>query len=340
MQRCLIIQTAFLGDVVLALPVGQALRAQYPGAELEWLVRKGNEGLLANHPAANRVWVWDKGTKYRSLLELRRMLRARRYDRVVNLHRFASSGWLVWQLRAKEKIGFSKNPFAWAYTRRLPHHLGRLTEAHPPHEVQRNLSLLPEWDPAQPPLRPQLYPSAQDARRVADLLAPLRGQPYVVVAPTSVWYTKQWPLAQWAACIGALPPELAVVLVGAPTDRPAVAPLVEALAAAPVRAYINAVGELSLLQTAALMAGARRVLANDSAPLHLASAVNAPTTAVFCSTVPQFGFGPLADDRAVVEVAPPLACRPCGLHGKRTCPEGHFGCAWGIDPQVVAKTVA
>jgi heptosyltransferase-2 len=70
---------------------------------------------------------------------------------------------------------------------------------------------------------------------------------------------------------------------------------------------------------------------NDSAPMHFASAVNAPVTAIFCSTVPDFGFGPLSEDSAVVEVRSGLSCRPCGLHGYRECPEKHFKCAYEIN---------
>ena len=70
---------------------------------------------------------------------------------------------------------------------------------------------------------------------------------------------------------------------------------------------------------------------NDSAPLHIASAMNAPVTAVFCSTVPSFGFGPLRENGRVVETPEDLDCRPCGLHGHRECPKGHFRCALGIE---------
>jgi heptosyltransferase-2 len=69
---------------------------------------------------------------------------------------------------------------------------------------------------------------------------------------------------------------------------------------------------------------------NDSAPLHLASSVNAPVTAFFCSTVPAFGFGPLSDQSKVIEVKE-LYCKPCGLHGYKSCPEGHFKCGLEID---------
>jgi ADP-heptose:LPS heptosyltransferase len=86
-----------------------------------------------------------------------------------------------------------------------------------------------------------------------------------------------------------------------------------------------------LLQSAALMKDAVMNYVNDSAPMHLASAMNAKTTAIYCSTVPEFGFGPLAADARVVEVTEKLDCRPCGLHGFKECPKGHFKCGRDID---------
>jgi heptosyltransferase-2 len=78
---------------------------------------------------------------------------------------------------------------------------------------------------------------------------------------------------------------------------------------------------------------------NDSAPMHFASAVNAPVTAVYCSTVPGFGFGPLSDNRHLVETPEPLDCRPCGLHGYKACPLGHFNCAHKIQDQQLLQTL-
>jgi len=93
---------------------------------------------------------------------------------------------------------------------------------------------------------------------------------------------------------------------------------------------INLSGKLSFLESAALMQGAVMNFVNDSAPMHMASAMNAPVTAVYCSTVPSFGFGPLSDKSFVVETLEKLSCRPCGLHGYKDCPQGHFKCAYSI----------
>ena len=96
---------------------------------------------------------------------------------------------------------------------------------------------------------------------------------------------------------------------------------------------MNLAGKLKLLETASLQRDAMMNYVNDSAPLHLASSVNGPVSAIFCSTIPAFGFGPLSDNSSIVEVRQELDCRPCGLHGLKACPKKHFDCANKIDVQ-------
>jgi len=98
---------------------------------------------------------------------------------------------------------------------------------------------------------------------------------------------------------------------------------------------INLAGQLNLLESAALMEKAERNFVNDSGPLHIASAMNAPVTAFFCSTMLNFGFGPLSDDSKVLETTEVLECRPCGLHGHKSCPKGHFKCGYSIDLELI-----
>jgi heptosyltransferase-2 len=121
--------------------------------------------------------------------------------------------------------------------------------------------------------------------------------------------------------------------MGGPGDAPACA---EIQSGFPIESVVNLCGKCSFLQTAALMQGAQMNYVNDSAPLHIASAMNAPVTAFYCSTIPAFGFGPLSDQSSVFEVETTLSCRPCGLHGKKACPLGHFKCGYEI---AVEKTV-
>jgi len=312
--RFLIIQTAFPGDVILATPVIEALHGTFPEARIDFLIRRGNESLLEGHPFLNEVIVLDKARKLASAWSVIRRLRRVRYDRVVNLQRFALSGLITALSGAADTAGFSKNPLSVFFSRRVNHRI-----APGIHETDRNLSLVAglvnDAD-----RRPKLYPSDAD-RAVVERF---RKRPYVCLAPASVWFTKQLPAAQWAALTRGILPGTAVYLIGGAADRP----LAEHIRAASGHAEaVNLCGELTWLQTAALMSGARMNYVNDSAPLHVASAMNAPVTAFFCSTVPAFGFGPLSDRSVVIETRENLPCRPCGLHGRNACPEGHFRCA-------------
>jgi len=311
--KFLIIQTAFPGDVILATPVIEALHGTFPEARIDFLLRKGNESILEGHPLLNEVIVLDKGRKIASAWSVIRRLRRTRYDRVVNLQRFALSGLITALSGAADTAGFSKNPFSVFFTRRVKHRI-----APGIHETDRNLSLVAGF--VKDAVRPTLYPS--DADRAA--VEQFRTRPYVCLAPASVWFTKQLPAGQWAALARGILPGTSVYLIGGAADRL----LAEQIRAASGNAdTVNLCGELTWLQTAALMAGARMNYVNDSAPLHVASAMNAPVTAFFCSTVPAFGFGPLSDRSVVIETRENLPCRPCGLHGRNACPEGHFRCA-------------
>ena len=337
----LLIQTAFIGDVILATALIEHLHAAAPAVPLDVLVRRGNEGLLAGHPHVRRVLVWDKRQrKYAHLWQLLKEIRAGGYGRVITLQRFASTGFLTAFSGAPERIGFSQNPFSRFFTRRVPHVIGDGR-----HEVERNLELLDATlneelrmrneelaNPANSSFliphsslaKPRLYPSPADEAAAAPYAA---AGPYYCLAPTSVWFTKQYPESKWLELLAALPPGRPVYLLGGPPDAAAC----QRLAAAAGRAnVVSLAGQLGLLASAALMRGAAMNFVNDSAPLHLCSAVGAPVTAVFCSTVPAFGFGPLSPVSFVVETREPLACRPCGLHGYAACPLGHFRCAHGI----------
>ena len=318
--KILVIQTAFIGDAILATALVESLKTAMPQASIDLCVRKGNEGLVANNPHLRKVWIFDKKQgKYKNLLKLAADFRKEGYDEVINVQRFATTGILTVLSGGKRTSGFAKNPLSLFFSRRLPHRVGDGT-----HEVERNHRLIEHLVPG-PPLRPRMYPSPEDFAKVA------RTRPYVTMAPTSVWFTKQWPAEKWVALIHLFPEGTDVLLLGGPPDKDAC----EAIAKAANRRVENLAGTLSFLQSAALMAGAEMNYVNDSAPLHMGSAMNAPTTAIFCSTVPAFGFTPLADVSRVVETSETLDCRPCGLHGYKACPKGHFACA-EVAPEDVA----
>lgn len=328
MQKILVIQTAFIGDVVLATSLLEKLHLHWPDASLDILVRKGNETLFHEHPFINRVLIWDKRrAKYQHLLRLIKQIRANRYDKVINVQRFAATGLLTALSKAKQKIGFDKNPFSFLFTDVVRHII--TDKEHTLHEVERNHQLIASFTNGKA-ANPRLYPTDVDYTSVAQW----KKYPYICIAPASVWFTKQFPADQWISFINTLPNHIHIHLIGAHGDQP----LCNTIRLQSKHLEVNNLaGQLNFLQSAALLKDAMMNYVNDSAPLHFASSVNAPVTAVYCSTVPAFGFGPLSVNSHIIEVTPNLSCRPCGLHGRKTCPLGHFNCARLItDTQLLA----
>ncbi len=327
MQKLLVIQTAFIGDVVLATGLIEKLHQHFPGAMIDILVRKGNETLLTDHPFLHEVLVWDKKeNKQRNLLKMLGRIRRNKYDKVINVQRFAATGILTAFSGGRETIGFNKNPFSFLFSKRVKHLVSKGQ-----HEIDRNHELIRSFTD-DVPAKPRLYPSAEDFSFTREF----KRQSYICIAPASVWFTKQYPKEKWISFINKLPSQVQVYLIGAPSDQSLCADIISATLHQQV---ISLAGKLSFLQSAALMKDAVMNYVNDSAPLHFASAVNAPTTAIYCSTVPSFGFGPLSDKSFIVEKTEPLYCRPCGLHGHKTCPEGHFRCAFEIRDEQLLESL-
>ncbi len=322
MRKFLIIQTAFTGDVILATSLVEKIHSIFPDSEIDVLVRKGNESLLNNNTCIRNILVWNKKEKkFRNLFGMLGTIRKEKYSDVINLQRFASSGLLTIGSGAATTSGFDKNPFSFLFTHKVPHKIGNGK-----HEIERNQELIRYFN-STAAAKPKLYPSADDYESVKKY----QGSEYICIAPGSVWFTKTFPESKWIEFIQSFHskyPERKIFLLGSPAE---IELCNEIISGSGIPGIHNLAGQLSFLQSAALIRGAIMNYVNDSAPLHMASAMNAPVTAIYCSTIPAFGFGPLSDDSTVVETKVKLSCRPCGLHGFTKCPQGHFQCATTIE---------
>lgn len=318
-KKILVIQNAFIGDAILGTGILEKLHQHYPQAEIYYLIRKEASTLFKNHPFIKEVLTFDrKAGKWKEFRRLGKIMRNHQFDLAITLQRFGSSGYMIWRSGAIIKAGFSKNPFSFCFNVKVKHQIGNGV-----HEIVRNHQLISSWTDDQPEL-PKLYLSTEDLQSVSSYQA----KPYYTISPGSVWYTKQFPDGKWVELINLIGKEKTIYLLGGKNETE----LCESIKSrVNVNHLVNLAGQLSFLQSAALMKGAIMNYTNDSAPLHICSAVDAPLTAVFCSTVPEFGFGPVREGHKVVEVAQKLDCRPCGLHGHHSCPKGHFKCAQLID---------
>ncbi|MBK8566411.1 MAG: glycosyltransferase family 9 protein [Saprospiraceae bacterium] len=314
-HKILVVQTAFIGDVVLATALLEELHRVLPASRIDFLLRKGNEGVLENHPFVGKTLIWDKSKqKHWNLFQIIKAVRLEEYDLLINLQRFFSTGLLTAFGGAKKTVCYDKNPLSRFATDTVPYTSSRLKGEHEVSRLLRLISFLTQSKFS----RPGIYPSKKDFDSVRF------EEKYLTISPASVWFTKQLPKERWLDFMDRVGEDTTIFLLGGKSDRI----LCEWLrdTTKHVKTIVKA-GELSFLESSALMKSAVMNYTNDSAPLHFASAMDAPVAAVFCSTVPAFGFTPLSSNSNIVETKLQLDCRPCGLHGKKACPQRHFNCS-------------
>jgi heptosyltransferase-2 len=317
----LVIQTSFLGDMVLTTPLLEHLARQ---DAVDVVGTPAASALLANHPAVRRAIAYDKRGAQNGVAgfaRLARELARERYDRAYLAQGSMRSAALALAARIPQRIGFDSSAGRVLYSRRVPYVENQ-------HHARRLLSLAGAGAAAA--ARPSLHPGESERRAVDAVLAGRDG-PFIALAPGSVWPTKRWPM--YAALARSLAARGTIVVIGSGDDHALAAEIVNAAGG---RA-IDAAGKLSLLASAELIRRCAVLVTNDSAPQHLASAMNTPTVTIFGPTVPEFGFGPLAERSETVGMDS-LACRPCDRHGPVACPLKHWKCMKeiGVDRVVAA----
>lgn len=321
-KQLLVVQTAFIGDVVLLEPLIAAVRARFPACEIDVVVRPEAAVLLETHPAVRQVIVYDKrGTEKGAagFWRLRRALQHRNYDVALVPHRSLRSALLVTLARIPLTVGFARGPGRFLFTQRLPY----LNS----HEVTRNLSLLQPLGIRENYRQPAVYPATAARERARHLLADC-APAKIALAPGSVWPTKQWPEENFAALGGSLLAKAAgsVILLGGRAEQR----LCERLAMALGKKAISLAGKLNLLEAAAVLRHCDVLVCNDSAPTHLGVAAGCAVVTIYGPTIPGFGFYPRGGAHRIVEPPRALACRPCSNHGGKRCPIGTFACMKSI----------
>jgi lipopolysaccharide heptosyltransferase II len=324
--RSLVVQTSFIGDVVLTTPLITRLARD---GEVAVVTTPPGAALLASHPSVSHLFVYDKRRGDSGLTGLIRVARkARGSQRAYMCQGSTRSGALAFAAGCRERIGFDTSDGRWTYTTRVEyrddwHHARRLLSL-------ADLRLAAEsTESGSADIRPRLYPTDADILAVDELLLH-RSRPMVALAPGSAWGTKRWP--GFGALAALLSGQYDIAIIGGGDDLAAAGAI---SARVDREQLIDATGKLSLLGSAELIRRSLALVTNDSSPQHLGSAMGTPTVTIFGPTVPEFGFGPLAPgSRTVGNRA--LDCRPCDRHGPQVCPLGHWRCMNEITPDEVA----
>jgi lipopolysaccharide heptosyltransferase I len=331
-SNILIIKPSAIGDVVHALPVLARVKKTWPAARVSWLVTPACAGLLEGHPLLDEVILFDRkrfGHWWRHprlAVELRRFtrgLKARRFDLVIDLQGLFRSGWLAQKTGAPTRVGFANaRELAWAfYTHRVP------IETMEQHAISRYLALAKFIGCEEGPVEFPFATTEADREYVRGLLrsddrvAEASGSTarYAVLMPGTNWETKRWPVEKFAGLVKPLGERFGLVSVLAGgADAAAMAK--------DLPGAVDLAGKTSLKQLTALLEGAALVVANDSGPMHIASALGRPLVTPFGPTNP-VRTGPFGRMESVIRLDIP--CSPCY---SRTC--SHRTClnALGIEP--------
>lgn len=329
-SKILVIQTAFLGDAVLTTPLLSALKEQFPNASLSVLCTPQIRDIFERHPAVADVILFDKHGAGRSLKaqwQLIRQVAERGYDMAIIPHRSFTSALMAKLAGIPRRVGFSSSQGRWLMTETVPFQWGV-------HDVERNLALLKALGVRQSAGELTLETDSTAVETVRRRLAEegvKDGQRLIGVNPGSVWATKRWLPAGFAAVTDRLIRELGaqVVFIGGLKDEVVMQEILGMMKEKP----INWVGKTTLPELIAVIARCQAFLTNDSGPMHIAVARRVPTVALFGPTTRELGFFPYGSGHMVIEKS--LECRPCGLHGADACPLGHFHCMKWITPDEV-----
>lgn len=307
-KRILIINLAFIGDVLLATPVARALRQAYPDAGVDMMVIPLAAGIARGNPYVDEVIEYDKRGRHKKISELFKLIaaiRARRYDLAVTTNFAPRGAMLAWASGIPRRVGYDAQHAGWFLTDKAsPHRPVVRHEAENYLDVLKPLGITTE----DTSLAFRLDPA--DAASMAAKVVIDSDKPIVAICPVGSYRLKSWPPASFAVLIRRLAPLVDCYLIGA---RGEAGRLEEVNTAAGHLAKVLA-GTLTLGELAAFLARARLLVSVDTGPMHIANAVGTPVVALFGPTDPK-GWGPRGPRDVILHT--PVDCSPCW--GRTAC---------------------
>ena len=327
-MRILIIHTAFIGDIVLSTPLIKKIKDTYPDSDITYVTTPSGEAILKNNPHLNNIIVYDKRGEHKGISgvwQLGKRLRYENFNMVITPHRYLRSSILSWLSRSPIRKGYDIASGSCLFTEKIKYDRTK-------HEVEKLLSFVDPENKKRYEI--ELYPGEKEKMKGDNLWKEnlLEDKKVVVLAPGSKWFTKQWPVEYFNKLAKSLKKlsNVRLIVVGGkdeinlPIEKENI---------------IDMRGKTSLLELADILSRADVVVTNDSSPIHIASAFKKPRIfALFGPTIEKFGFFPWSLNSKVFQVDR-LKCRPCGIHGGKSCPEKHFKCMRDILPEEVFNEI-
>ncbi len=329
-NKILIIQTAFIGDVILITPLIRAVGQLFPSALIDVLVIPQSSAVLENNPHVRHILLFDKRkNKLTAFFKTLRQIRKNKYDLAISPHSSLTSAYLMLLGGIKARLGFDRWHASKYLTMKVPHKKGI-------HKIRKNLHLLSVFGENQYDMQTELFPASDTIKKYAALpeQMPYSGRPVIAIAPGSIWNTKRWPVTYYSELTKTLERErFNLIFIGSPDEEVLCRRIIND---AQSRA-INFAGKSTIPESAAIINQCDLLICNDSGAMHIANAMQTDVFVFFGPTVKFIGYYPFREKDRVFELD--LNCRPCGKHGGDACPLGHFKCMLNIKPQTVMKAI-
>ncbi len=328
--KFLIIRFSSIGDVILTTPLVRCLREKYPGAQIDFLVKKEFAVVLSGNPHINNIITFDKNDSRHELRRIRMHIIFSRYSVILDIQKNIRS-MLICAGSRTGIIGFSKKILARDLLIRFKINIYK--EIKPVY--LRYFESVETLGVGYDGKGTEVFPSIEEDEKVSAILKqntiPSQA-PMLVIAPGAQWENKRWTVEGYATASDAFCKQNGAypVLIGGPGDVE-ICTQVQKLMKTPA---LNLAGKLSLMGSASLLGRAGMVFTNDTGMLHMAQAMKAPVVAVYGPTTRELGFFPLPENSRVAEVD--ISCRPCTQKGLHSCPKKHFRCMKDIKPEMVS----
>ena len=329
-NKIVVLQTAYIGDVVVSTGLVRELNKIFPDAKVDIITTPVSSEIFQYNPYVRKRIKFDKKNwKYINFFKLVKKLKNENYDLSISIQSSLTSALLLYFSGIKRRVGFSKQVLTTDSVRTLENN-----------NIHRSENIVNLLSPLSSNMnfdnRTELFLSDKERQKAKEILTNQKSNKKMIgVAPGSVRATKKWPKKYFAELTQKLKKEnIVTFFIGNVEETQLCEEIIEL---GQNDSTVNMAGELSLLESAALIEKLDLMLANDSAPLHIANAVNTDVFAFFGPTVQKYGFFPYRENDKIFEKE--LDCRPCSLHGGPSCPEGHHNCMKKITPEEVFESI-
>jgi heptosyltransferase-2 len=327
-KKILVIQTAFIGDVILVTPLINAMKREFPTALIDMMLIPQTANLLQNNPNINSLLIFNKKkNKVISFFKILKKIYSSKYDIAFLPHSSLTTSVIVYLARIPVRIGFDR----WISKRLLTIRVLHIKNIF---KIEKYLNLLSPFSERKYPIQTELFPTIEMEENARVILSSfnLNTRKKIIIAPGSIWFTKRWPKEYYSKLANNLIESgFGIIFIGSKEEES----LCENIS--PKKNSINLAGKLSLLESAALIKQCDLAICNDSGALHIANAMKTDVIAFFGPTVKRIGYFPFRENDKVMEID--LDCRPCGSHGPNKCPLGHHNCMKLIEPDFVLNEV-